>query len=37
LADFEYLAEEMFKVKLRRDSRFKMPKTFYRFVPRVSQ
>jgi hypothetical protein len=33
LRDFEYLAGEMMRVKLLRDPSFRLPETFYKYVP----
>jgi hypothetical protein len=33
LANFEYLAKEMLRIKLQRDPSYKMPETFIKYVP----
>jgi hypothetical protein len=33
LKDFEYLNDEMMKIKIMRDSSYKVPETFFKYVP----
>ena len=33
LKDFEYLADEMLKIMLREDPKFKVPETFSSYIP----